>query len=108
MALTVDAVTTAGTGKSKPAGVRVTEGVLRQVAAKGPGQACIAVRGSELDSYRGDVVVSLDGATYRLTKTDTHACWATRQGENLGDFVTLFNILEETPNKVRGSVEPVA
>ena len=102
-------VTTAARSRERKAGVRVTEGVIRQVERKGAGQACIACRGSEtLELYRGDIAVTLDGATYRITKTDSHACWATKQGENIADYIALYNILETTPNKIRGAVEPVA
>ena len=104
MSLSIDqvAAVTAKSGASRR-GVRVTEKVVKR-AAEDAGQACISVRG--LDEYRGDVTVRVGETDYVITKTDTHAAWSTKQGDNTASFVALFNVLAETPNKVQGDVNP--
>jgi hypothetical protein len=107
MGISIEAVSAAGKGKgsTRKVGARVTSGVLAQVEAKGEGQACIAIRGDEaLSEYRGELTLRLDGSDYTLFKSDSHACWATKQGDNVADFVGAFNTLAETPNKVRGEI----
>lgn len=77
----------------------VTPGQLGQAVKKGLNQAAITISGADaeaLDTYRGDVILKSGEAEFRLTKTDSHLMWASRQGDNLEAFGELFNLLVDS------------
>ena len=81
--------------------VRVTQGVLDQVARTGRSQSQIALRKMPAGNVRQqvDVLVDCDGETYPLTIGDTHAAWVKHQtGPAAEGFDRLFAHLSDRPD----------
>ena len=114
------AAATANTSKKKgKAGARVTEKVIADVRRAtekhgdftGLKAACISLHGTtekpRFALYRGPVEVTVDDKVFCITKSATHSASLSKQGENMQDFVSLYNLLEGTPNKFHGKLAPM-
>lgn len=92
--------------------VRVTQGVIAQVARGIANQEQIALRNFPSGTRNARVTVSFEmgGDEYTLVIGDAHAAWRAQQdAASLQSFDTLFAILSDTPNSwhvVRRTASP--